>query len=537
MRRRALVVTFFVAMALINTYPLILHPGSTIGEHGDAYFSVWRLAWVAHQLRADPWHLFDANIYYPHHDTLAYSDAMILPGVALAPLHWAGLDSVVIYNLTLIAAFAASGLCAYVLVRELTGSTAAGVLGGMLFAFSAHRLEHFNHLELQFAFWIPLAILAWHRAVTNGRGYVAVGVLAAAQILCSIYQGVFLVTWIAVVTAVWFFRTPARGLRAGAAMLLPPMLVLAIYSVPYMRSRSEVGDRPPGELSTYSAKPADFAAAPANSLLYGWTEPFASNERHLFPGFVGLVLLIAGLWPPLNRVRIVHAVGLALAVDLTLGFNGGLYRLLYDWVLPFRGLRVPARADILVLLGTAVFAGYGLTRLMTALTSPAVRAALAAGAIGLASVECLARPVLVPVETDSAVFYSWLKASPDAVLFEWPVTVPWRLWDMVDVRYMYRSTLHWRPLLNGYSGFYPSSYLTLLNHMRGFPDTATIAELQRRGATVLVVHEVQHSRPSYVDAVARLMRDPSVRVIAEEKEGDGRVAFFKLLPPRAANVN
>jgi hypothetical protein len=38
MRRRALVVTFFVAMALINTYPLILHPGSTIGEHGDAHF-------------------------------------------------------------------------------------------------------------------------------------------------------------------------------------------------------------------------------------------------------------------------------------------------------------------------------------------------------------------------------------------------------------------------------------------------------------------------------------------------------------------
>jgi hypothetical protein len=537
MRRRALVATFFVAMALINTYPLILHPGSLIGEHGDAYFSVWRLAWVAHQLRADPWHLFDANIFYPHHDTLAYSDAMILPAVALAPLRWAGLDPVLIYNLTLIAAFAASGMCAYVLVRELTGSTAAGMLGGVLFAFSAHRLEHFNHLELQFAFWIPLAVLAWHRAVTHGRRYVTVGVLAAAQILCSIYQGVFLVTWLAVVTAVWFFRAPVRGLRSGAAMLLPPMLVLAIYSVPYMRSRSEVGDRPVRELTTYSAEPGDFASAPANSVLYGWTEPFAWNERHLFPGFVGLVLLIVGLWPPLDRVRIVHAVGLALAIDLTLGFNGGLYRLLYDWVLPFRGLRVPARADILVLLGTAVFAGYGLTRLVAELTRPAVRTALAAGAIGLASVECLARPVLVPVETDSAVEYSWLKASPDAVLFEWPVTVPRRLWNMVDVRYMYRSTLHWRPLLNGYSGFYPSSYLSLLNHMRAFPDTATIAELQRRGATVIVVHEVRHSRPSYGDAFSRLIRDPNVRVLAEEKEGDSRVAFFRLLPSHTPDVN
>jgi len=51
------------------------------------------------------------------------------------------------------------------------------------------------------------------------------------------------------------------------------------------------------------------------------------------------------------------------------------------------------------------------------------------------------------------------------------------------------------------------------------------------------VHEVPHSRPSYEDTVARLMRDPSVRVMAEEKEGDSRVAFFKLLPPSAATVN
>src|SRR5580765_564614 len=100
-------IAFFTLVAIANSFPLILHPGTSIGQHGDAYFSVWRLAWVAHQLRADPWHLFDANIYYPHHDTLAYSDVMILPGVALAPLHWAGLDALLIYNLTLIAAFVA----------------------------------------------------------------------------------------------------------------------------------------------------------------------------------------------------------------------------------------------------------------------------------------------------------------------------------------------------------------------------------------------------------------------------------------------
>ena len=537
MRRRALVVMFFAAMALINTFPLILHPSTTIGEHGDAYFSVWRLAWVAHQLRVDPLHLFDANIFYPHRDTLAYSDAMLLPGVLLAPFNWLGIAPVLIYNLTLVAALAASGICAYVLVRHLTGSTAAGVLGGILFAFSGHRSEHINHLELQFAFWIPLAILAWHRATAANRGYLTVGVLCAAQVLCSIYHGVFLMTWLAVATLVWWVRTPLRALRVGAVMLLPALVVLAIYAVPYMRTRSEVGDRPAWELATYSASLSNFASAPASSRLYGWTGRFGANERHLFPGFVAILLVIMGVWPPFDRVRMVHAIGLALAVDLTLGFNGGLYRVLYEWCLPFRGLRVPARADILVLLGTAVFAGYGLTRLAAETARPAARRVLVAGAVALACLECSNAPGIVAAEAPPAVLYSWLGSSPDAVLFEWPVTVPWRLYDMVDVRYMYRSTVHWRPMLNGYSGAYPASYLSLLVRMRSFPDPASLAELQRRGATVLVVHEVPDSRPSYADVVVRLMQDPRVRVLAEEKEGNRRVTFFRLVSTAQTQAN
>ncbi len=115
------------------------------------------------------------------------------------------------------------------------------------------------------------------------------------------------------------------------------------------------------------------------------------------------------------------------------------------------------------------------------------------------------------------------------------MTVPWRLFEMFDVHYMYRSTLHWRPMLNGYSGYYPASYLDLLERMRTFPDTGSLAELQRRGATILVVHEVLDSRPSYANAVQRLLRDPKVQALGEEKDGDRRVSFFRLTPQRAAN--
>ncbi len=523
----------FITLAILNSFPLVLHPATTIGQHGDAYFSVWRLAWVAHQLVTDPVHLFDGNIFYPHHDTLAYSDAMLLPAVTLAPLAWLGVPPVVVYNFALLASFVASGVAAFLLVRELTGSFAAGLLGGIIFGFSPHRLEHFDHLELQFAFWMPLAALAWHRAIDKDRGYLAAGLFAAGQVMSSIYHGVFLVTWLGVLTAIRLFRDPRRAVRAGVLVLAPPVLVLAIYSIPYMRSRAELGDRPPTDVASYSALPSDFLSAPRNNRLYGWTDPIGANERHLFPGVVATLLLIVGLWPPYDRTRLLHAAGLALALELTLGFNGGLYQLLYEWVLPFRGLRVPARADILVLLGTAVLAGFGLTRLRRFFAQPRLASITTGAVLTLTCLEFMAAPTLIPVQPEPSVWYRWLKTVPDAVIFEWPVTVPWRLYNMVDVKYMYWSTAHWRPLLNGYSGYYPDSYIKLLYLMRSFPDTGSIAELQRRGATILVVHESAETRQSYTEAVERLVRDPSVKVIAEDKEGGQRVTFFRLAPAPA----
>jgi hypothetical protein len=173
---------FFLTLAILNTYPLAVSPGLFIGEHGDSYFSVWRLAWIAHQLWPRPDRLLDGNIFYPETRTLAYSDAILLPAILVSPLHWFGVDPIVAYNLVLIAAFALNGLAAYCLVRYLTGSMAAGLVGGCIFAFAPHRFDHFDHLEMQFAFWIPWAVLAWHKADDRepGRDYLRVAALSAA---------------------------------------------------------------------------------------------------------------------------------------------------------------------------------------------------------------------------------------------------------------------------------------------------------------------------------------------------------------------
>jgi hypothetical protein len=511
---------FFVALTLVNTWQVAGDPNGRIGQHGDAFFSVWRVAWVAHQLRADPVHLFDGNIFYPEPRTLAYSDAMLLPSAVLAPLHWAGASPLAVYNLFLLSTFVLNALAAYVLVHRLVGSYAAAVLAGVIFGFSPYRFEHFDHLEMQLSFWIPLAVLAWHRAVEQQttRACLVVAALVAAQVLSCIYYAVFLITSLGTITVLWFWRTPMKAVRAGTLMLLPAIVVFAIYSLP------------PGEIAGYSATLTDFLSAPATNRLYGWTERFGANERHLFPGLVAVSLLIVGLWPPLDRRRAVHAAALALAFQLALGSNGWIYDLLYAWVLPYRGLRVPARADILIVLGTAVLAGYGMSRLAARMGRWRGVPAVLALVVTLASLEYLSKPALQVVNRRVSTWYLMLRTMPDVVVFEWPVTVPWRMWNMVDVTYMYRSTLHWRPLLNGYSGFYPQSYIRLLIRMRSFPDTGSIAYLQRLGATVLVLHELPEAPRLYERALERLARDPKIQVIGTGTDGGARVTFLRLAP-------
>src|SRR3954468_24510127 len=91
-------------LATVHTWPLVLHPARySRNDNADAELNEWILAWVAHQLPRDPAHLFEANIFYPAHDVLAFSEPLIVPALMGAPLAWTGSSPVLVYNLVLIA--------------------------------------------------------------------------------------------------------------------------------------------------------------------------------------------------------------------------------------------------------------------------------------------------------------------------------------------------------------------------------------------------------------------------------------------------
>ena len=90
-------------------------------DNGDAQLNEWILAWVDARLPREPLHLFQANIFYPANDTLAFSEPLIVPALLGAPIAWLGGSPVLVFNLLVIAGFALTALAGYALVFAWTG--------------------------------------------------------------------------------------------------------------------------------------------------------------------------------------------------------------------------------------------------------------------------------------------------------------------------------------------------------------------------------------------------------------------------------
>jgi hypothetical protein len=531
----------FAALTAALTWPQVWHPLS-VPAHDDAYFSMWRLAWIAHQLPRDPWHLFDANILYPAKDTLAYSDAVLFQGIAGAPLIWFGAPVVLTYNLQILATFVLCGLGAFLLVRELTGVPVAGLIAGIIFAFAPYRFDHYPHLELLSAQWMPFALWMLHRTLRSGRltDGLWTGVFGALQGLSCVYFAVFFATVAVVLVPLLVLWTSARrrALIPLAAGALVTITVVGLYTLPYRAARLIVGDRGVGEQALYAAGPKHYIATMPQSIMYGRaTGSIGLHEKRLFPGFVAMLLGAIALWPPLDRRRVAYAAAIALAVDISFGHRGLVGALLHDHVGIYGGLRVVARIGAVVLMFVAVLAGFGVARVLTRLRRASMAQTVVV-AFGLAIVaEYLMWPmVLEPVETRPSEVYRWLRDQSPGVVAEFPMPAAWKKANEIGLhesRLSYNSTFTWNPIVNGYSGFWPPSYISLIQAVDRFPSNSALHALSERGVDYLILHERFYGSERYRDATRALDADGDVAGFGPFREGPFEVRAYRLLTQSA----
>jgi hypothetical protein len=522
----------------------LLHPQlkamDSVPDLGDPLFSMWRTGWLFQQLRGDPRGLFDANIFHPEKLTLTLSDAMLWPSLTSMPLLALGVHPVAAYNALLVASFLLSAFTTYLLVRRLTGSSLAGFVSGLVFGFYPYRFEHYSHFELQMTYFMPLALLALHRLIATGRLKYAVlaALCGVGQLYSSMYYAVFFLLYagtIGLLLSLLVARDRIAGIAGRAALAGAVAALLAVpLARPYLASQELRGVRGFSEVRHYSAMPADFLRAHPRSIAWGSiTPPGRQEERSLFPGLGPLVLSAVGLVPPVGPVRIAYLGGMLVAFDASLGLNGALYRRLYEWFLPVRGMRVPARFSILVGLSLAVLSGFGVRRLL-ARASPARAAVTMVVLVGGIALDFRPELKLEPVWPAPPPVYEALGTSGNIVLAELPFDVPNERYTP-GIPYMYFSLWHWKPIVNGYSGNYPRSAMVLEEIMQGFPDERAIGALKASGVTHVTVNcalYVQRNRCAPM--IAKLDTSPQFRQVMRARWQGFDVVLYELNQHSAA---
>jgi hypothetical protein len=524
----------FAVLTVVLTWPQAAHLATHARDHHDVYFNLWRLAWMAHALANPRVDLFDGNIFYPEARTLTYSDAMVVEGLFGAPLFALGLPPVLIHNLLLLGAIVASATGIFVLARHLTGSAAAGVVAGTIFAFVPFRFEHYMHMEMQWTMWMPWAFWAMHRTFETRiwRYGLLTGLFVSLQMLSSIYYGVFLVVLLGVVTAYLLLSQRLSDMPAVTSRLAPAALVVALlcgtYAVPYMATKKEVGGRGTREVMLYSARPSSYLVATPDNVVYG--EAFASRgrpERRLFPGALAVALAIAGLFlrpPARTSTAIAYLLGLVLAYEMSLGLSGYSFRFLVDRFEVFQGFRAIARLGIFVVFFLAILAAWGYAAIASLRGMP--RRALLCLTVAILVVEYRVRPLyLVPYPNHAPPLHAWLATQPRGVVAELPMPdeVPGS-----DPRTAYLSTFHWQPIVNGYSGFVPQSYLDRVDAVRRFPEEKAIERLRRDGVRYLVVQLWRYQRDEGLRVLDALTVRYRFLELGRFDDGTGQSVVFLL---------
>ncbi len=524
---------FTTLLTAMITWPQALSPLTEFIGHHDSYFSIWRLAWVAHALATSPTRLFDANIFHPAEGTLTYSDAMLLEGVLGAPFLWAGVPPTLVYNALLALGIAGSGLAMFVLARHLTGAVAPALVSAAAFTLAPYRLEHIMHLELQWAMWIPLTLWALHRTVETGSwkfGGLA-GLCLWLQVISCVYYGVFLAMLLGVVAPLLLLTSPTRARQALPALAIAGAVAVALilpYAWPYLDTARTLGGRDIRDVVRYSAHPINYLAGSSRSWLWAWTaDRWGDNELRLFPGLMVVLLSAASVVHPARRRTLLYVTAAVFAIAMSFGLNSVVYRWLFERVTALQGLRSTARFAILASGALAVLAGFGAQALITRGRQWGGR--VAAGLLGLMIVEGATTPIPLSGSElmEAAPVYKVIRSAGPGVILELPLPKLSALpgWE---AHYQLWSMQHWFPLVNGYSGYYPPEYVRTLVGMETFPDDASIERMRGLAVRYVVVHQTFYSPEDFTQLMIAMAGRSDLRPWGRYKDAVGDATLFVL---------
>ncbi len=341
-------------------------------DQGDPVLNTSVLLWNAKTLPlTGAW--WDFPSFAPLSGVTAWTEHLLLAYPLTSPIIWITGNAVLAYNALLLTCFPLNGICAFLLVREVTRSSIGAFVGGLAFAFAPYHAVQLAHVQTLMAFGMPLALYGLHRYLRIRRlsalAWFALGWFSVS--LANAYMLVFFPILV-MLWCLWFLRQESWRAWAwigGTAIitLIPAVPLLWGYHV---RQNAYGFLRPYAEQLSQSASATDLTAISHRAVLWSGFASDSFRESAIFPGLCISTLAALAVLARRRAEPARFYFGAAVAMWLVaLGpeptWSGaqsvvyGPYWLLLQ-VLPIANrIRVPARAWLPAALCLAVCAGMG----------------------------------------------------------------------------------------------------------------------------------------------------------------------------------
>ncbi len=479
----------YLGAAVWLTWPLAEHafdalPCTSPACTFDTRYSAWVLAWESHALATPGVRLGEANIYHPAKDALYYGPAGFGALPYFAPAFLATGNAAFATNLLLLLSAALSALSLHWVVRRWTGLDSAGFVAAATLLLHPWYLRGFvaatPHLSpLQY---FPLIVwLAAARELSHARVALLSALIVAQCMTDPVYVAAAVAAPVGLLAAWRIARAESRrdGLVLAGA-LGAALLGLVPFLLGYLRVRADNpllaqqspwknGWHPTDLTALLWQFPAPTTLAPAALLLVALGVALAVRRRARREGALGhdpgwaqaALWVVVGVWISLTPI-VRWAPYKIYPPHYLLDLTTPLYEI----------IRAPDRLGVAAFIGAGILTGIAFAEIVRALerrvtrTRTITRAALAtavvcalyafpAGHVSIAR-EYRVQQMPVPPPTLAAEIVRGTGPLVALPALRPRSSVPSARWNATA---MYLSTFHWRPLLNGYSSYWPAGFV------------------------------------------------------------------------------
>ena len=535
----------FLIVLFIMTFPLMLKMGSSIpgSRNTDESFAVLQQFWwqkyshIKHTpstdeyLTASPFGIkHEAVFIHPlwHHISRFLSIAT---------------NEIMAYNLIVITNLILSFLTMFLLTNYLFKNMMVSFFSSIIYVLCPYQFSRlWQHFSLTFTEWMPLYILSLvkiHERISLKNVLFCVCSFFLVALFDSYYTFFMLIITVPLFIYLFFQKTEYSKLellRTYSIIYSLITIIALIIMMPFLKililSKGQAPSawsiiRPFDDLFTQSARPLSyFLPAPDHPIFGRFSEQFIGSQMYgtsftehvLYLGWVPLILAFVAFkkWLKSRKTepkKESSVLGFFIFLALTAWFLSQppwwdlfglkLYMPSFFMYKIVPTLRAYCRFGIVVMLGVAVLAGFGLKYLLENFKSNRTKTVITAIACGLVIFEFWNWPPFKVIDVSRVPeAYYWLKAQPgDIAIAEYPLDT-----GGANERYKFYQTTHQKKIINGTTpGTYANRLAQTITKL-SLPETPQI--LKWLGVKYVLVHRDKYLQTELTEDKEELGKIP-----------------------------